>query len=55
MTSFYVNNSVMAAVKSQDQHSYIKIECRRNKTETFAAQQEVCGTSDLSYCQNMGE
>ena len=43
----------MAAVTSQDQRSYIKIECQRNKTakEIFAALQEVCGASALSYCQ----
>ena len=43
----------MAAVMSQDQRSYIKIECRRNKTakEIFAALQEVCVASALSYCQ----
>ena len=53
MTSFEVNNSVKAAVMSQDQHSYIKIECKRNKTakEIFAAIQEVCGASALSYYQ----
>ena len=43
----------MAAVTSQGQRSYIKIECQRNKTakEIFAALQEVCGASALSYCQ----
>ena len=43
----------MAAVTSQDQRSYINIECQRNKTakEIFAALQEVCGASALSYCQ----
>ena len=40
-------------VTSQDQRSYIKIECQRNKTakEIFAALQEVSGASALSYCQ----
>ena len=53
MTSFKVNNSVMAVVTSQDQLSYIKIECQRNKTakEIVAALQKVCGASALSYCQ----
>ena len=43
----------MAAVTSQDQRSYIKIERHRNKTakEIFATLQEVCSTSALSYCQ----
>ena len=41
----------MAAVTSQ--RSYIKIECQGNKTakEIFAALQEVCCPSALSYCQ----
>ena len=40
-------------VTPQDQRSYIEIESQRNKTakEIFAALQEVCGTSALSYCQ----
>ena len=43
----------MAAVTSQDQRSYIKIECQCNKIakEIFATLQEVCGASALSYCQ----
>ena len=43
----------MATVTSQDQRSYIKIECQRNKTakEIFATLQEVCSASALSYCQ----
>ena len=40
---FLVNDSVMAAVTSQDQRSYIRIESQRNKTarEIFAALYEV--------------
>ena len=43
----------MAAITSQDQRSYIKIECQRNKPakEIFNALQEACGTSALSYSQ----
>lgn len=53
MTLYDVTVSVMAAVTSQDQRSYIKIECLRNKTakEIHNSLQEVCGTSVLSYSQ----
>ena len=41
----------MAAVTSQAQRSYIKIECQRNKTakEIFSTLQEACGIYALSY------
>ena len=53
MTLYDVTVSVMAAVTSQDQRSYIKIECQRNKTakEIFSALQEACGTYALLYSQ----
>ena len=43
----------MATITSQDQRSYIKIECQCNKTakEILAALQEVCGASALSCHQ----
>ena len=43
----------MAAATSQDQRSYIKIECRHNKTAKiiFSALQEACSTYALSYSQ----
>ena len=53
MALYDVTVSVMAAVTSQDQRSYTKIECQRNKTamEIFSALQESCGTYALSYSQ----
>ena len=43
----------MGAVTSEGHRSYIKIECQRSITakEIFAALQEVCGASALSYYQ----
>ena len=53
MTLYDVTVSVMAAITSQDQRSYIKIECQHNKTakEIFSALQEACGIYALSYSQ----
>ena len=53
MRLYDVTVSVMAAATSQDQRSYIKIECQRNKTakEIFSVLQEACGTYALSYSQ----
>ena len=53
MTLYDVAVSVMVAVTSQDQRSYIKIECQCNKTakEIFSALQEACGIYALSYYQ----
>ena len=53
MTLYDVTVSVMAADTSQNQRSYIKLECQRNKTakEIFSALQEACGTYALSYSQ----
>ena len=53
MTLYDVTVSIMAVVMSQDQHSYIKIQCQRNKTakEIFSVLQEACGTYALSYSQ----
>ena len=53
MTLYDVAVSVMVALTSQDQHSYIKIECQCNKTakEIFSALQEACGIYALSYYQ----
>ena len=43
MTLYDVTVSVMGAVTSHDQHSYIKIECQCNKTakEIFSTLQEA--------------
>ena len=53
MTLYEVTVSVMAAVTSQDQRSYIKIECQHNKTakEIFSALLEACGIYALSFSQ----
>ena len=53
MTLYDVSVCVMAVVTSQDQRSYIQIECQHNKTakEIFNALQEACGTYALSYSQ----
>ena len=53
MTLYDITVSIMAAVTSQDQRSYIKIECQHNKTakEICSALQEACGTYALSYSQ----
>ena len=58
MTLYDVTVSAMAAVTPQDQRSYIKIICQRNKTakEISSALQEACGTYALSYVRyKMGE
>ena len=53
MTSSYYDGavSVMVAVTSQDQRSYIKIECQCNKTakEILSALQEACGIYALLW------
>ena len=53
MMLYDVSVRVMAAATSQDQRSYIKIECQRNKTakEIFSVLQEACGIYALSYSQ----
>ena len=53
MMLYDVTVSIMVAVTSQDQRSYIKIECHRDKTakEIFSALQEASSTYALSYSQ----